>query len=145
MTKNISFSIVLLVGAIALAISDCTTTKGTISTNLNGAWTPIRQEIAGKELPKATFEKQKLTISDSAYLFVAESEDRGTLKYSDGKMDIYGKEGVNAGKHFTAIYKLENGQLSICYNLKGDSYPEAFETKSKQTLFLSVFQKDGAR
>jgi uncharacterized protein (TIGR03067 family) len=145
MTKNISFSMVLLVGAIALAISDCATTKGTISTNLSGAWTPIRQEIGGKELPKAAFEKQKLTISDSTYIFVAESEDRGTLKYSDGKMDIYGKEGVNAGKHFTAIYKLENGQLSICYNLKGDSYPEAFETKSKPTLFLSVFQKEQAR
>ena len=29
-------------------------------------------------------------------------------------MDIYGREGVNAGKHFTAIYKMESDQLTIC-------------------------------
>ncbi len=56
-------------------------------------------------------------------------------------MDIYGKEGVNAGKHFTAIYKYDNEQLTICYNLSGDSYPKTFETKSKSRLFLSVFKK----
>lgn len=64
------------------------------------------------------------------------------LKYHSGQMDIYGKEGINAGKHFTAIYKLDNDQLTICYNLAGDSYPTGFETKSKQALFLSEFKKD---
>ncbi len=57
-------------------------------------------------------------------------------------MDIYGKEGVNTGKHFTAIYKIENGQLTICYNLLGNIYPEAFETKGKPMYFLSLFKKD---
>ena len=135
----------LLIGTfVCLTIVGCSATKETTmdSSNLSGVWTPIRQEIGGKELPKVVFEKQKLTISDSTYIVVAESEDKGTLKYSDGKMDIYGKEGPNTGKHFTAIYKLENGQLIICYNLKGDSYPEAFETKSKPMFFLSVFQKE---
>jgi uncharacterized protein (TIGR03067 family) len=110
---------------------------------LDGTWNPVQQEIGGKPLPKAVFEKQKLIISDSSYTFTAESVDKGVLKYSNGKMDIYGKEGVNAGKHFTALYKLENGQLTICYNLAGDSYPDAFETKSKPVLFLSVFAKGG--
>jgi uncharacterized protein (TIGR03067 family) len=112
------------------------------SNELNGKWMPIQQEIAGTQLPAAAFEKQKLVISDSTYTFTAESVDKGTLSYSGGKMDIYGKQGVNAGKHFTAIYKYENGQLTICYNLSGDSYPDAFETKSKPTLFLSVFKKE---
>ena len=112
------------------------------SDKLDGAWNPVQQEIGGKLLPKTVFEKQKLVISDSSYTFTAESIDKGVLKYANGKMDIYGKEGVNAGKHFTAIYKLENGQLSICYNLAGDSYPDAFETKSKPVLFLSIFTKD---
>ena len=96
----------------------------------------------GKELPKVVYEKQKLVIVDSNYVFSAESVDKGVVKYRDGdKMDIYGKEGVNTGKHFTAIYKFENEQLTICYNLAGDSYPDGFETKSKPTLFLSVFTK----
>jgi len=114
----------------------------TQTNNLNGTWIPVKQETAGKELPKAVYEKQKLVISDSNYTFTAESVDKGIVRYGKGdKMDIYGKEGVNTGKHFAAIYKFENEQLTICYNLVGDSYPEAFETKSKPTLFLSVFTK----
>ena len=121
----------------------CTSLKTTGQTNkLNGTWIPVKQEIGGKELPKAVYEKQKLVIVDSNYILSAESVDKGVVKYGDGdKMDIYGKEGVNTGKHFTAIYKFENEQLTICYNLAGDSYPDGFETKSKPTLFLSVFTK----
>ena len=103
---------------------------------------PVKQEMGGTLLPKAAFENQKLIISDSTYTFIAESIDKGVVKYRDDKMDIYGKEGVNAGKHFTAIYKFENEQLTICYNLSGDSYPETFETKGKPMYFLSVFKKN---
>jgi uncharacterized protein (TIGR03067 family) len=122
----------------------CTTPKNASvkQDKLNGTWTPVQQEIAGNPLPKAVFESQKLVISDSTYTFSAESVDKGIVKYHDDKMDIYGKEGVNAGKHFTAIYKLDSGQLTICYNLKGDSYPIAFETKTQPTLFLSIFKKE---
>ena len=121
----------------------CTGTKNTTITsdNLNGTWIPVKQEIRGKELPTAAFEKQKLIMSDNVYTLIAESIDKGEVTYSKGNMDIYGKEGVNAGKHFTAIYKRENDQLTICYNLLGDSYPTGFETKSKPMLFLSVFSK----
>jgi uncharacterized protein (TIGR03067 family) len=109
---------------------------------LDGTWIPVKQEIGGKELPKLAYEKQKLVIIDTNYIFTAESVDKGIVKLGEGdKMDIYGKEGVNTGKHFTAIYKFENEQLTICYNLAGDSYPNSFETKSKSTLFLSVFIK----
>lgn len=133
----------LILTCICLTFGCETTNKNSTSSHvLNGSWTPIRQEIGGKELPTVVFQKQKLVISDSTYIFNAESEDKGMLKYQSGQMDIYGKEGINAGKHFTAIYKLDNDQLTICYNLAGDSYPTGFETKSKQTLFLSVFKKD---
>jgi uncharacterized protein (TIGR03067 family) len=102
---------------------------------------PVKQEIGGTLLPKVVFEKQKLIISNSTYTFTAESVDKGVVKYSNDKMDIYGKEGVNTGKHFTAIYKYENGELTICYNLLGNGYPEAFDTKGKPAYFLSVFKK----
>lgn len=118
--------------------SKITTAK---SNPLNGTWIPIQQEIGGTALPKPAFEKQSLIINDSTYTFMAESIDKGVVLYNADKMDIYGREGVNTGKHFTAIYKLENGQLTICYNLKGDNYPASYETKGKPTLFLSVFKK----
>ncbi|MGC4038081.1 MAG: TIGR03067 domain-containing protein [Chitinophagaceae bacterium] len=108
---------------------------------LDGKWIPVRQEFAGSSLPSSSFEKQTLVINDSMYVVTAESVDKGTLKYSDGKMDIFGKDGINSGKHFTAIYKLDKEQLTICYNLKGDVYPASYETKGHPMFFLSVFKK----
>lgn len=138
--KNMHYFIILI---LVLFTIDCATTRKTKSlTQLNGNWTPIKQEIGGKDLPTNYFQTQKLIIQDTTYTFIAESVDKGTLTYKNGQMDIYGKEGVNRGKHFTALYKLDNNRLTIVYNLKGDYYPTEFETKSNPTLFLSVFKKE---
>jgi uncharacterized protein (TIGR03067 family) len=113
------------------------------SNKLNGIWIPTKQEMGGSALPATSFATQKLIIKDTTYTVIAESLDQGIVSYNgNNKMDIYGKDGPNAGKHFTAIYKYENGQLTICYNLRGDTYPESFETKEKPLFFLSVFKKD---
>jgi uncharacterized protein (TIGR03067 family) len=130
---------------ISLFIFFITVTAGAAaqSKNLNGTWMPVKEQIGDTELPLAAFEKQRLSISDSTYTFVAESTDKGIMQYSGtDKMDIYGTEGVNNGKHFTAIYKFENDALTICYNLVGDVYPEAFDTKGKPLYLLCVFKKE---
>ncbi len=137
----------LLFISILVATLNCTSAKkmGGSSNVLNATWIPIKQVIGGKELPAVVFKNQQLIINDSNYTVVAESVDKGVVKYSQTKMDIYGKEGVNTGKHFTAIYKIENEQLTICYNLTGTSYPEVFDTNGKSMYFLSVFKKDSMK
>ena len=121
----------------------CTGTKKAFmsSNQLNGTWVPVKQEFGGKAMPPAAYVNQQLVIKDSIYIFNAESEDKGIVQYMKGKMDIYGREGVNKGKHFTAIYKLENGELTICYDLSGKAYPESYDTKGKPMFFLSVYRK----
>jgi uncharacterized protein (TIGR03067 family) len=109
--------------------------------DVNGTWVPVAQEIGGVSLPNTSFEKQTLVINDSMYTFTAESVDKGIIKFTSKTMDIYGKEGVNTGKHFTALYKYENSLLSICYNLSGKGYPESYETKGKPAFFLCIFKK----
>ena len=128
---------------ICLGIS-CTGTKNVTSkpNKLNGTWIPIKQEIGGSVLPNIAFAKQRLVINDSTYTLTAESVDKGIVKYNGNKMDIYGRDGINKGKHFTAIYKYENEELTICYNLAGDSYPETFDTKGKRLFFLCIFKKE---
>jgi uncharacterized protein (TIGR03067 family) len=126
----------------ALNLSYAATGKVVSKTgNLDGNWKPLKEEIVGTSLPAAAFENQTLVINDISYTFTAESVDKGALKYGDGKMDIYGKEGVNTGKHFTAIYKCEKEHLTICYNLAGDAYPDAFETKGKPLYLMVTFGK----
>ena len=109
---------------------------------LNGTWLPVKQEFGGTALPTAAFEKQQLIIADSNYTVIAESVDKGIINCNNYKIDIYGKEGINIGKHFTALYKFENDHLIICYNLQGTAYPESFETKGHRFFFLSEFKKD---
>jgi uncharacterized protein (TIGR03067 family) len=121
----------------------CAGTKhiATKTATLDGTWVPVSQEMAGTLLPMAVLEKQKLVMKDSTYTVTAESIDKGVVKYGEGKMDIYGRDGVNAGRHFTAIYKFENDELTICYNLVGDGYPVSFDTKGKRLHFLSVYKR----
>lgn len=119
-----------------------TVEEKTIAKPLDGVWKPEYQEMGGQELPKEFLEKQILTINDSTYILKAESMDMGIIRIKEDKMDIMGEDGPNAGKHFMAIYKLEENKLTICYNLAGDAYPENFETKDKPMFFLSRFVKE---
>jgi hypothetical protein len=124
-----------------VAIGCTSTKKGFAPSSLVGTWRPVTEEIAGTVLPKRAFEKQTLEIRDSSYIVTAESVDKGVVHYQKDKMDIYGRDGVNKGRHFTAIYKLENNQLTICYNLAGTPYPESFDTKGQKAYFLAVYER----
>lgn len=131
-----------LSAAIAL-VTGCGTAKNITSSNsLNGTWIAVAQELGGKPLPPAFYEKQKLILADSTYTLVAESVDKGTVQVDGDRLDITGKEGVNAGKHFKAIYKIEQQQLVICYDLSGQNYPAAYSTKDQPYYFLAHFKKE---
>ena len=115
----------------------CSTTNISAQSNkLNGTWVPVKPEIDGNPLPPATFEKQKLIINDTAYTFIAGSIDKGIISYKVGNMNMYGKEGINAGRHITAGYKFAKDQLVISYNLAGDKSPKYLRRKASQLIFL---------
>ncbi len=130
--------IIFLIGGLG-----CTGAKNTVNKadKLNGIWLPVAEELGGRRLPEVVFKNQKLVLDDSTYTLSAESIDKGIVKYGNDKMDIYGREGVNAGKHFTALYRLKNGVLTICYDLTGKDYPLEFDTKGKSLYFMCVFKK----
>ena len=125
---------------IAISFFACASGKMS-SPDLNGSWKPVHQEIGGTRLPEAVVTSQQLIIADTNYTVIAESVDKGSMKFNGDKIDIYSKEGVNAGKHFTAIYKLKNDSLTVCYNLAGDGYPAEFTTAGQPLYFLSVFTR----
>ena len=129
---------------VIICIISCAGSKNSTGNGhqLNGSWVAVFQEFGGNPLPATAYDNQKLIISDSNFTVIAESVDKGTVKVSSNQLDIFGKEGVNNGKHFTAIFKLENNELTICYNLKGTEYPAEFNTKGKPLYFLSRFKKE---
>jgi uncharacterized protein (TIGR03067 family) len=108
--------------------------------NFEGVWIPVKQELNGEPLPVDP--QSKLTVQGGTYTFETTYDtDRGESTYGDGKMDIHSREGANKGKHFKAIYTMKGNQLTVCYNLAGDRYPETFETKGNALFFLCVFQR----
>jgi len=132
-----------LIAAVALYGLACVNNKkiGTDLNPLQGRWAPVKEVIGGKNIPSAVFDKQLLTVNDSNYTFSAESVDRGVVVRAGNQLDIYGREGVNAGKHFTAIFRREQDQLYICYDLTGKGYPASFDTGTSNQRFLAVFTR----
>ena len=122
-------------------LSCASSNQSKLFSKLNGTWLPIRQEINGMPIPQAIYGKQMLIIKDTTYSYKAESIDNGVMYCSGNKIDIYSKEGVNAGKHFKAIYKFNGDLMTICYNLKGDTFPSQFDTHGSMAKFLSEFKK----
>lgn len=110
--------------------------------NLNGTWIPVQQELGGKELPPVAFAGQKLILQDSNYTVSAEHIDKGVVIYHGNKMDIFSREGANAGKQFKAVFKIDSVLMTVCYDLSGKDYPEKFSTKGKPLYFLAVFKRE---
>jgi uncharacterized protein (TIGR03067 family) len=109
---------------------------------LNGTWIPVRQEMNGRELPASYFEKQQLILQDSLYMVIAENTDKGIVRIHGNKIDIFGKEGPNAGKQFKAIFSRKGDELTVCHNLKGDAYPESLNTLDKTGIFSPYSRKE---
>lgn len=124
---------------LTISIVSCSGKKGT--SELNGKWIPIEQGIGGTQLPESAFSDQYLLIEDNKYTVQSENLDKGTVTIDGNRIDIHGQDGPNAGKTFKAIYKLENEQLTICYNLNGDSYPQNFSTAGNGMFFMAVFKR----
>jgi len=137
----------ITLATLLIVATGCGTAKKASNNNtsatakLDGTWAPIKEEMGGKAFPEAILKTQRLTLADSTYTMTAESTDKGVVRYNGNKMDIYGREGVNKGQHYTALYKYENDELTICYNLDGSSYPETFDTKGKPMFFMAVFKR----
>ena len=142
MRIHYSFSLPVLLISLLVSFSEGQQ-RSEISYPLNGTWKPAREEMGGNEMPAAYYQSHVLVINDTTYTFTAESVDKGLITYADGKMDITGKEGINSGRSFKALYELKNDTLKICYNLKGDTYPASFVTKGNPLYFLVDFVRVG--
>lgn len=113
--------------------------------SLNGAWIPVRQELGGQALPSTSIKIKLLQINANNYSTLGELVDKGTITYKDGKLDVTGVSGINAGKHFTALYQLEGDKLTIIYNLEGTNYPESYETDGKPMYLYAVYKRQPAQ
>lgn len=112
---------------------------------LEGTWIPAAARVGDYEIPPDDLNPTRLLIEDSQYTaFVGKAIDRGTLtihaEIQPAALDIIGLEGINAGKTFLTIFRLEGDELTICYALSGDRRPAAFQTDADD-LYLVTYQR----
>lgn len=124
---------------LVLLLIGCNASKNEDS--LNGTWVPVKEEMGGIKFPASSFSQQVLTVTDNQYTMTAESIDKGEFSFNGNQIDIIGTEGPNKDRNFKAIYKIEGDLLTICYNLKGDSYPEVFSTQGESMYFMATFER----
>jgi uncharacterized protein (TIGR03067 family) len=134
----------LVVVALGVALAGCASKKAPQEAfTLAGVWEPVKAELGGEDLPVSTFGGATLELTSDTYAFAG---DRGTYELlsakllsakSAGEMDIYGREGPNAGHTIPAIYDLKGDELRICYELGDGSRPREFATrKGARVLYI---------
>lgn len=143
---------------IALIFLCHTSTSQHSNQSLNGIWKSIKQNYAGEEMSVDTNNKQTLTLTDSVFSLRTEKQElgaqngttirvayqlytlNGTVKFLPfERMDIFGKMGTSKTTHITALYKLSNDTLTLCYDVSGKDYPKSFDAKNSPYIFLTVF------
>lgn len=113
---------------------------------VEGAWIPVKAELAGQPLPDAVLKTISLKLHNGQYdVSVAGEPDKGMYTLDSSKkpksMTIAGTEGPNKGKTFPAIYELEGDTLRICYDLSGKQRPADFKTVVGTRLYLVTYHR----
>jgi uncharacterized protein (TIGR03067 family) len=113
---------------------------------INGKWKITEAEFGGRKLPSKEFENLVLELDETSYQLIDEKViDSGMIELSSNSvpasLTVTGLYGVNQGKTFKCIYKFEDDQLIMCYNLGGDSYPATFETFENTLLYLVRYKR----
>ena len=116
-----------------------------VTRELNGVWNVKEGNFAGSVMEASMIKTIKLTIKDNSFQSaVGLSSASGELVMDTSKkpmtMDIKIKEGANKGKTYKCIFKLENGELTVCYAFQGDR-PSNFEPTEKNGWLLFTYQK----
>ena len=116
-----------------------------VTRELNGSWGVKVGTMAGNKLDANLTGSMKLMIKENKFeTKVGSISESGELVMDTSKkpmtMDIVIKEGPNKGKTLKCIFKLENGELTVCYAIEGDR-PDKFESTSTNQWLLVTYKK----
>ena len=113
---------------------------------MQGAWTAVKAELAGRPMPPAFLKSIMLKLDSGKYeVSVGGKLDRGTYTLDHATipkaMTLRGTEGPNEGKTFLCIYRIEGETLEVCYDLSGKKTPTEFTTKGTE-LYLATYARN---
>jgi len=116
---------------------------------LEGTYTVVVLEKDGKTAEKEILEAVKVTIKgDELTMFIdkkgEKDEKKAKVKLDDSKtphtIDVTPADGIDKGKMFPGIYKVEKGELTLVFAERGDR-PKEFKSENATLLKLKKNEK----
>jgi uncharacterized protein (TIGR03067 family) len=113
---------------------------------LEGTYTMVRGEDGGKPLGQEIVRVAKLTITGDRHVVqLGEETIRGTHTVNPleipKSIDATDTTGRFAGKTVKGIYKLEDGEFTVCFAPPNEPRPIDFTTKDKPGRLLHVWKR----
>ncbi len=111
-----------------------------------GKWKIVEAELGGRKLPASEFDKIVLELDENSYqVNDGKVIATGIVHLVPGSdpsaMNIVVLFGPNQGTTFQCIYRFEEEDLVMCYNLGGGDLPTSFETFDNGLLYLVRYKR----
>ena len=109
---------------------------------LEGAYTLVAAEKQGQKAPdQVTKDVQKVTIKGNRLTIVLGADEKGAKLFADPskspkEIDMTPDDGPRKGEKTLGIYKLEDGELWLCFDEEGKHRPKEFKTDKESKSFI---------
>jgi uncharacterized protein (TIGR03067 family) len=110
--------------------------------NLSGTYVMVSGESRAEKLSEERLKEAKMTIEGEKYTATFGGDSvMGKLKVDPTKMPKEIDATDSEGKTILGIYKLDKGQLTVCFASPGKERPRAFSIKAGTGEFIHVWKK----
>lgn len=120
--------------------------------SVDGHWVPIGAWVAGEVVPIAELRVARLVLEGGAWRIEDRTRsvvDRGDYLFDPStrprSLDLVGREGPNAGRHFRAIVEIDGDLLTVCYDLDGGERPSSTEPQEDLLLLTITYARASSR
>ena len=110
--------------------------------SLDGEWQPSAMIVSGASVPDAMREAMTLVIDGDSYRVISGEEiDRGALDIDSIAQPPRMTVTSANGRSLKAIYRFEEGDLIVAYDLQGEQFPTAFESGVGSQQMLARYHR----
>jgi uncharacterized protein (TIGR03067 family) len=116
---------------------------------LQGAWQIASLEVDGEVMPTGAFTNATVVVDGDHFTSLGMGgEYEGTIELDSSKkpkaFDLVITSGHAAGSRNRGIYRIDDGEWTLCLATRGDKRPRSFATKPDSGLALETFTRTGA-
>jgi uncharacterized protein (TIGR03067 family) len=109
---------------------------------LEGTYALVAAEKQGQKAPdEVTKQVQKVTVKGNRLTITLTADEKGAKIWADAskspkEIDMTPDDGPRKGEKTPGIYKVEEGELWLCFDEEGKNRPKEFKTDKETKCFI---------